>query len=263
MRKKMLVLALTLNLVTPVGHSGGFPVIDVANITQMMTQYSTQLKEYSQLLKQTGLDTNQLLTAVEQYEQTLREYQVFLNQVESLKNKIDRRDYLGIERDIRSLNDLMGVNPPAKSNDYASARYGDLPQKETFETLAKESSGEVSNTLAQQYRNASDVHVRGEQLEHFRNRNENLRRNAAQLDNERLALGDQSELATLQLLVEQNQVLIDQNNLQADVKLATYAQSNPLQSQQALAVLEAQERRLKRMKAAREREIDVNETPIR
>ncbi|MGF1803887.1 hypothetical protein L4C31_01380 [Aliivibrio sifiae] len=81
----------------------GFPVVDIAVLSQAVSQYSQLIQEYDQILKQTGLNTDQLLTAIAQYTQTLIEYQVLLNQVGSLKGKMDRKDYASLGCDVNRL----------------------------------------------------------------------------------------------------------------------------------------------------------------
>jgi hypothetical protein len=76
-------------------------------------------------------------------------------------------------------------------------------------------------------------------------------------------LGNESELATLQTLVEQNQVIIDQLSLRNDMALSQYAGSAQLDNRVAKGVLNSQQARLERMNTAREQGVTVDERPIR
>ncbi|MEI2423353.1 hypothetical protein V6O07_24000, partial [Arthrospira platensis SPKY2] len=71
MKKKLISSVLAL-LMSFKSYSSGFPVIDISVLMQSVTQYTQLLKEYEQILNQTGLNTQQLLQLIEQYEQTLR-----------------------------------------------------------------------------------------------------------------------------------------------------------------------------------------------
>lgn len=243
--------------------SSGFPTFDAANLLQKITEYQTVLKEYDQILKQTGLSTNQLVTAIEEYQQMLREYQVLLNQVKSLENKLSARDYAALERELRRIYQDVDGKSDTPNSAYAQQRYGELPSKSTWEDLSKNTDGHLPPALSRQYTMASDAHIQGQQISHFRQRQATITEHMTHLDSERLGLGDQSELATLQLLVEQNQVLMDQLSLQNDMALATYSSSNQLEHRVSQSVLRAQQERLKKMKDVRSQGITLDETPIR
>ncbi|EDL52200.1 hypothetical protein VSAK1_26610 [Vibrio mediterranei AK1] len=246
-----------------VALSSGFPTFDAANLLQKIMEYQTVLKEYDQILKQTGLSTNQLVTAIDEYQQMLREYQVLLNQVKSLENKLSARDYAALERELRRIyQDLDGI-VETENSAYAQQRYGSLPSQKTWDGLSKNSVGDTPNAFSRQHTMASDAHIQGQQISNFRLRQEIISRNMAHLDSERQGLGDESELATLQMLVEQNQLLLDQLNLQNDMALATYSSSNQLEHRVSQGVLRSQQGRLERRKEAQEKGIVLDETPIR
>ena len=262
MRKTLIALALMTSMNTPL-HASGFPVVDGANLIQSITEYSLLLIEYEQILQQTGLNTNQLLTTLNQYEQMLREYQVLLNQVKSFENKIARRDHKGAVRDVKRMSDKYLGKQEASNTQAVNRRYGQVTTKKELDELADNAIGYIPEDLAQSYTIASDSNVQEQQRELYANRNEQSRQDIAHLDAERLSLGDQSELATMQMLVEQNQVLIEQIQNSNEVQVASMSYSNQLDQRAAQAEYKAKIERLKRIQWENENPIVINERPLR
>ncbi len=262
MRKTLLALTLCVSVSPPVSASG-FPTFDGANLLQNITEYSLLLKEYEQILHQTGLNTNQLLTAIHQYEQILREYQVLLNQVTALQNKIERRDYRGITRDVKRLAEQYEGALEAPNTPAVNERYGVVTSKAEMEKLADSALGYTPSDVSRRYTLANDSNIAEQQRQLYQARNAQSREDIAHLDNERASLGDQSELATLQLLVEQNQVLIEQIATLNEVQLANMTYSNQLSQRAAQAEYEAAIQRLKRIEWENNNPITIDERPLR
>jgi len=262
MRKTLLALALSVSLTPQVGASG-FPTFDAANLLQNVTEYSLILKEYEQILNQTGLNTNQLLTAINQYEQILREYQVLLNQVTALKNKIDRRDHTGTVRDIRRLSEQYEGKVETQTSSEVTKRYGEMLSKQDVETLSDNALGYTPENVSRTYTLANDSHIMAQQRQLYQARNEQSRQDIAHLETQRNDLGDQSELATLQLLVEQNQVLIEQIANLNEVQLANMTHSSQLSQASAQAQYRATVERLKRIEWENNNPIVIDERPLR
>ncbi|WP_099609484.1 hypothetical protein [Vibrio coralliilyticus] len=261
MKKKVIGVVLAALLSSPV-RSAGFPVLDSTNLLQSVTEYSLILKEYEQILKQTGLEVNQLLTLIEQYEQTLREYQIILNQVTRLKNKIDRRDIPGLERDLRKLYEQYQGEVETPTHKEVERRYGSLSTKEEVHKLAEDAIGYVPDDLSQSYTLANDINVQAHQKSQFSQRASNTRSDISRVDEERLNLGDQSELATLQLIVEQNQILMEQIDLQNEIQLAEFSHAYQSDHRLSKAIFDARERQLRRIKEANEKGITIDERKI-
>ena len=260
-KKKVLVLIIS-GCLSFKAVGSGFPVVDLAGLVQAVTQYSQLIQEYDQILKQTGLNTDQLLTAIDQYTQTLREYQVLLNQVESLKNKLDRKDYMAISRDMNRLyeNHLLDTDVPQTLE--LSRRQADFGTRDDMNTLATDALSYVPQDLSYSYNLANNANNESEEREFYRNLNQQSRTDIDHVDKQRLSLGSQSELATLQLLVEQNQILIDQIATSNEMKLASMGSSN-MANQSAQIELRSKLKRLERMKKAKEQGIIIDERPLR
>ncbi|MCU8386795.1 hypothetical protein OC514_20675 [Vibrio vulnificus] len=262
MRKTLLTLAICASLSTRVMASG-FPTFDAANLLQSVMEYSLILKEYEQILNQTGINTNELLTAIKHYEQTLREYQVLLNQVRALENKINRRDYTGIARDVKRLSDQYLGSAEAPDTPAVNQRYGTVTSKEALNRLADSALGYTPDNLSHAYTLANDGNILEQKRQLYESRNAQSRQDIDHLDRQRSQLGDQSELATLQLIVEQNQVLIEQIATLNEVQLSNMTHSHQLAQQSAQAQYRASIERLKRIEWENKNPIVIDERPLR
>ncbi|MGL6262131.1 hypothetical protein [Vibrio sp. WXL103] len=267
LKRTLITLAIAVQLSSiPNVNATGFPTIDGANLIQSLIEYMTVLKEYEQMLQQTGLSANQLLTLIEQYEQTLREYDVLLNQVAQLEHKIARRDYNGIVKEGRKLYDEYGGrygDDSTTNTDQVVRRHGEMTQKDELETLSHETFGYVPDDISQSYLFANDANTNERMREHLQGRNRQNQDDIAHLDSLRTDLGDQSELATLQLLVEQNQVLLNQISTLTDLQMASFTNNNNALQQSSQAEYRAHIERLKRIKYENENPIEIDERSLR
>lgn len=261
-KRSALLVSLALTFSVPT-HSTGFPTVDVANLLAKVTEYATILKEYDQILKQTGIGSQELILAIQQYEQTLREYESYLNQVRALEDKIDRRDYPAIERELRRLYKQNSGDLTTSNHRLAEQRYGRLPSKNEYDQLSKSALGRTPEALERQYLNAGQSHRQSESASLYQDRQHSLYQQSEQLDSQRGSLGKESQLATLQMIVEQNQLLIEQMNLQNDLTISRYVSSNQLDARVASGLLKSQQAQLERIKEARGRTIVLDERPIR
>jgi hypothetical protein len=207
-KKKVLVLMIS-GCLSFKSIGSGFPVLDIAGLVQAVSQYTMLIQEYDQILKQTGLNTDQLLTAIDQY-----------------------------------------------------SRQADFGTRDDMNTLATDALSYVPQDLSYSYNLASSANNESKEREFYRNLNVQSRADIDHVDKQRLSLGSQSELATLQLLVEQNQILIDQIATSNEMKLASMGSSN-MANQSAQIELRSKLKRLERMKKAKEQGIIIDERPLR
>lgn len=82
--------------------AGGIPVIDATAIARQITQYQQTLRDYSNQLRQLGVENNQYLQMVKDYNQQITEYQIYLRQVQGLKSVISRKDWDGLFHKVSS-----------------------------------------------------------------------------------------------------------------------------------------------------------------
>lgn len=261
-KRTLIAVMISSSLSLPASGTG-FPTIDVANLMQAVIQYTQLIKEYEQILKQTGLNTDQLLTAIDQYTQTLTEYQVLLNQVEGLKNQLERKDYRAISSDMNRLYENHTKDTDVPQTVELNRRYDDIGTRSDTEALAQDALTYVPSDIAFSYNRASDANNQSVERAFYRNLNAQSREDIAHVDKQRVNLGSQSELATLQLMVEQNQILIDQIATNNEMKLSSMGADNSLSHQAARLELEAKLRQLERIKKTKADGILIDERPIR
>lgn len=260
MKKSLIALCISAHFSL---SAGGFPTIDVANLTQNISEYSLILKEYEQVLKQTGINTHELLTAINQYEQVLREYQVLLNQAKSLEYKIDRRDYSGITRDSLRFTEQYQGRQGSGNTQAVVNRYGSVAPKSELDTLASSALGYTPSDMSQAYTLANDANLMEHQRQSYQQRMVKSHQNIAHIDEQRVGLGEQSELATLQLMVEQNQVLIEQIATLNEVQLSNMTYSNQASQRRHHVEYQAAMKRLKAIQKANNTAIPVDERLLR
>ncbi|MFA1563024.1 hypothetical protein [Aliivibrio fischeri] len=260
--KKTIIAALISSSLSMPALGTGFPVVDIAGLAQAVTQYSQLIQEYDQILKQTGLNTDQLLTAIDQYTQTLIEYQVLLNQVESLKGKMDRKDYASLDRDVNHLyeNHLSDTDVPQSLE--LSRRYDDFGTREDMNALAEDALNYVPGDVAHTYNLANDANNQSAERELYRSLNAQSREDIAHVDKLRVGLGSQSQLATMQLMVEQNQILIDQIATSNEMKLSSMS-TGSFEEQAAQAALRSKLNRLELIKKTKDEGIEIDNRPLR
>lgn len=261
--KKKLLIVMISSCLSLKPLASGFPVVDIAGLVQSVTQYTQLIQEYEQILKQTGLSTDQLLTAIDQYTQTLREYQVLLNQVEGLKNQLERKDYRAISSDMNRLYENHTKDTDVAQTVELSRRFTDIGTRNGLNALAQDALSYVPSDIAFSYNRASEANHQSVERAFYRNLNAQSREDIAHVDKQRVGLGSQSELATLQLMVEQNQILIDQIATNNEMKLSSMGADNSFSHQAARLELEAKLRQLERIKRTKANGIVIDERPIR
>lgn len=267
----LLVSALSLAGTAPV-MATGIPVVDIAGLAQELTEYSQLLTQYKELLKQTGLNTQQLKGILDQYTQTLRDYQMALMQANSLKNKLAPMDWNAFltaanllqEYGPFSGKDMRSASDPTirKSVQAANARYGALDDEATLNQEAREVYGKVPQALTRSYNQAEQAVHQIDTTHYLSSQLKTNQDKARTLDQKRAALGDKSELATLQMIVDQNQELIQQMTTLNQTMKEQYAQSNQLANVHFNAVQQAQQAHLKQMKWLREHPPQLNHQPL-
>ena len=72
---KRLSLICLLVFLPVLGSTAGIPVIDATAIARQITQYQQTLRDYSNQLRQLGVENNQYLQMVKDYNQQIKEYQ--------------------------------------------------------------------------------------------------------------------------------------------------------------------------------------------
>ena len=201
--------------------ASGIPTVDIAQIVQSLTSYITDLQGFSELIIQTGLEESQLASLLQQYTQTLREYKSYLNQLRSLQEFISAPDWAALIKIVVQSpygKEVLGQIPllDPEGPDYnkevrqRAREYGPVPQE--------------TESVVEGY---TDLGVEADDLAHIEAYNDGLNQNFSKyaqqmnivtrnqkaieereekvneyMDNI-LNLGDESDLATLQLMASQ------------------------------------------------------------
>jgi hypothetical protein len=232
MKKTLIASLFSICAVLPVSAvASGIPVVDVAHIAKTVVSYNQQLKDYAEAVTQTALADSQLVQMYQDYSQVLTEYNHYLNQINSLKDQISGTDWDFIMQSVVdewSSYDLydFGVIPqmdPSSATFDEDLRtileeYGLAPRATDavitdFEVMGVADAGlhvanmETANQIYTKYANQNLLAAHNEtQLKKL---TESRVRSQTMLN----SLGDESDLATLQFLATQNQMLSEQLSL--------------------------------------------------
>ncbi|AUZ86191.1 type IV secretion system protein [Methylophaga nitratireducenticrescens] len=263
MKKRMIAgLILAQSLFSGHAAATGIPVVDVAHIAESVLQYQQQLRDYQEYMIQTGLQDSQLLQMVEDYRQVLREYNHYLNQISGLENALSGGDwdYLIsiVQRNYGSadfgLLATMDADSATYSDDMRSVlgNYGMAPRTTTnvaddlaaagvADTASYEQDMDQVNRVYSKYSNQQEMVSRNEvelgKLEQDRAANKLMLE----------SLGDESDLATMQLIAAQQQLLSNQVQVQSTIanqQLQSYEPNSVLYANQRAARIEREAARL-------------------
>ena len=198
--------------------ASGIPTVDIAQIVQSLTSYITDLQGFSELIIQTGLEESQLASLLQQYTQTLREYKSYLNQLRSLQEFISAPDWAALIKIVVQSpygKEVLGQIPllDPEGPDYnkevrqRAGEYGPVPQEtesvvEGYTDLGVD-AGDLAHIEAyndglnqnfSKYAQQMNIVTRNQKAIEEREEKVN-----EYMDNI-LNLGDESDLATLQLM---------------------------------------------------------------
>jgi hypothetical protein len=226
---------------------GGIPTIDVANLTQQLLQYMTQLQGYQEMINQTTTQTNQYRQMIRDYQQVLREYQSYLNQLRGLRRIIDAGDwqrlmvvieqYHGRAKRSYAVNTMDPESTTYEEDlDAMLSQYGHVPRQPSEVEADARALGVWSEDYARKVR--EDYEAYELMKDRLRMTSDNARKSKERIEQvlpkhaEALSnLGDESDLATMQhiaaqdltimnqmeaLIQTQNQVLLNMDNERAE-----------------------------------------------
>ena len=209
--------------------ASGIPVVDAAGIAQSVAQYIVLIMEYSELITQTGLQGEQLVQQVEQYAQTLREYQHYLNQIKALRNYMSDRDWQQLMREINmyyryygngDMSTIPTMNRESRTYegdvDAVFGRYGYTPREPKDIEAEARALGIRSSSMTTDINREWSIYQKQKDRARMISANEKKAQerdeNLKMIDDALTQLDNASDLATLQLMATQNQVLLNQMN---------------------------------------------------
>ncbi|HBO1048377.1 TPA: hypothetical protein N2B29_006390 [Pseudomonas aeruginosa] len=275
---KPLAIAVFLSMATmtnsSVVNAWGFPVADIANLTQMVEGYIQDLKNYDEYIQTTVLNQEQLAEALRLYKQTLVAYDEVLRQMESLKRKLSPRDWKALFASYKDILDLYPTQTQRSDAewerinakvDQVYARGQKMVELQSI-VDAIPFKGNGRETVASDLNRAitrSDLAVsQSNTVEKFNQKLKDNMEDLTYLDENRLSLGDEDNLRTLQFLAEQNQKALE---LQVESMAQSNSRmlfSNQLASHVFSKDKENQEASLKELEQKRKQKIKVDNSPL-
>ncbi|HBO3725168.1 hypothetical protein ACR96V_33975 (plasmid) [Pseudomonas aeruginosa] len=280
MKRKLKPLAIAVFLAmatmtnSNVVNAWGFPVADIANLTQMVEGYIQDLKNYDEYIQTTILNQEQLAEALRLYKQTLVAYDEVLRQMESLKRKLSPRDWKALFASYKDILDLYPTQTQRSDAewerinakvDQVYARGQKMVELQSI-VDAIPFKGNGRETVASDLNRAitrSDLAVsQSNTVEKFNQKLKDNMEDLTYLDENRLSLGDEDNLRTLQFLAEQNQKALE---LQVESMAQSNSRmlfSNQLASHVFSKDKENQEASLKELEQKRKQKIKVDNSPL-
>jgi len=264
----MMIAMMVITPVIPVqrAQASGFPVVDIAHIAQSIVGYVQELADYVEAIQQTALSTSQLTQMITDYTQVLQEYEHYLDQIRQLQDVISGDDWneliATVEAELAEISDisLTQVLDP-EDGDYEA----DLREILANQGLAAPVPADVTDFYE------DDLNVPAGELDAMEERllaldnnylryaaqHENVARNAqnmADLDlqiqavqNAAANLGEQSDLATLQMIAQIQLLQMKQQSLamqQRNQELQLYEPASALINQQRARSIAREQARL-------------------
>lgn len=259
MKKTTLLLAMVLT-VSPSAPTlaSGFPTVDLAALAQRIIQMQQVLNQYSEMIKQTGLNVDQLNQMYEQYKQALITYDHLLEQAQALEHQVARKDWLKFMEDISQIEMVNPWNTGAadirESSDahvragveQSNNMYGSISKKDEYQAMLKKAFGStyVSPEELQSYNQANMAATQRGYVDFTAKKSAEVAQTISKLDEDRLKLGDNSQLATSQFIAEQNQVLMAQLQINNELLRQQMDTSNQFENYFFIKKQQDKERRL-------------------
>jgi hypothetical protein len=161
-KKAFLTAILLITFLNPVpGRCSGIPNVDIARFLQNLARYLYELKQYAEILDTHATKAAHLLTAIQMFDQKMREYQNYLSELEALKDQISREDWWAIneaiKRNLRRLQSLRKKYLDSADTRTANAERDVDEMLGNYETVPMEKE-EVS-------KNMSALGIESDQLE--------------------------------------------------------------------------------------------------
>lgn len=243
-----LAVAISVSTAAPV-HASGFPTVDLAQVAQGVADYNNQLLQYAEMMQQTVeqkaqtiLDQSQLVQLVNQYEQMMTSYNHMLRQMTALKNMMDRRDWEGLYKKYASVIDSF---PGSGMTDFSAGKWinkgkelqslyarinkiNDL--EDAIRAIPFNSKSDEAVTEATEQSFARQQLAVGQSLfvEDMNDEIQTQMERYGEVAQKRASLGAEDHLATLQVMAEQNELMIEAAQQQNAINNAQLQYSNQL-----------------------------------
>ncbi|HBO3339669.1 TPA: hypothetical protein L4S30_005486 [Pseudomonas aeruginosa] len=275
---KPLAIAVFLAMATmtnsSVVNAWGFPVADIANLTQMVEGYIQDLKNYDEYIKTTVLNQEQLAEALRLYKQTLVAYDEVLRQMESLKRKLSPRDWKALFASYKDIFDIYpGQNQRSDAEwerinakvDQVYARGRRIVELQSIVDAIPFSGNGNRSIMTEINQSSNRVDMAADQLDVAQQQQDMIEANALELDDldsVRLSLGDEDNLRTLQFLAEQNQKSLELQIQNLSQQNKSFQYSNQLPAFVFSKEKESKEASLRELEEKRKQRIKIDNSPL-
>lgn len=253
-------------------NAAGIPTIDMAAIEQSVTEYLQDLMNYDEYIAQTGLNELQLAEAVKLYEQAMISYDHMLRQMQSLKDKMDSKDWQALITKLdRILNRYPGSDPTNDLNlEKAKETIGKVFSRgEEYDNVEdmvadlnfEDDTGILDDTQKVSYKSKLAT---GQQALVF-DYDDALTEQAEDLETLQTvkdSLGDEDQLKTMQFLAEQNQKQLQLQLLSMKQQNSALQYSNQLSAHVFEKQKENSDAELKNLKGSLNRNIQVDNSKV-
>lgn len=273
MKKLFICCLLIMSFFQPV-RASGIPTLDIASVQQALTSYIQDLANYQEYMQQTLLNESQLAEAIKLYEQAMVSYDHMLRQMESLKNKLDAKDWEALATKLdRIINRYPGADPTADANwETANETIGKVFNRgdalddleTTIDGISFESDGRVAVTdsITKTHLKTQIASNQQASVMDYQQLVEQQASDLNKLDETRLNLGDEDQLKTMQFLAEQNQKALELQVYSLSQQTTALQYSNQLSAHIFEKQKENEEADLKGLKAKLQKTYNVNEEKL-
>lgn len=273
LKKLCILIVISMSLANPV-KAAGIPTWDAQAVAQALTSYLQDLINYEEYIAQTGLNELQLAEAVKLYEQAMTSYEHMLRQMESLKQKMDSKDWLSL---INKLDSLMNRYP-------GSTITNDINLEKAKETIGKVfsrgeeykdiedqiadlnfDSGSATALLDDTKKITYKSQIATNQQAVVFDYDEALALQGEDLETLQIikdSLGDEDQLKTMQFLAEQNQKALQLQVLSMKQQNTALQYSNQLSAHIFEKQKENSDAEIKNLKSALDRRIEVDNSQL-
>lgn len=237
-------------------NASGIPVVDVAKISQDMSHYIQQMANFTEQLSQGVVQGNQYTQMLNDYNQVLTEYGHYLDQLRSMQHFISSKNW----------DNLMAMKLPGWGSsangmisglDTSDSKFSDnLDAIMAVYSVKPQTVGDFSKYLKKigitdttlggsygrtqsrydSYRGTLEAVARNEEISN-QMRTE-IVKNAAQVK----SLGDKSDLATMQMMATQNNMMMQQLERQATIANMQLMKAEQMEGYRAAARADAMKR---------------------
>lgn len=276
--KKFKRLAIIVSLAIPLhinpALATGFPVLDAANFLQNVEGYLNDLAIYSDSVNNTIENVQTAQNTLDQYKKLTQQYNLLMRQAQGLQSAMNQKDWDALWNEaFRMMKDkpfqgtdlrttTSGLYGSEKITKQVEAQYGTQMNRADMTALANETMGDLPETYSRSYEKSNLAIYQAGQVASFEKRSEEQRKQINTIDQERMGLGDQSELQTLQLIAAQNQILLGQIADLSELQKTQLELSNSGEYERAARDIQEKQAHLERIKYINDHPIEIDETPL-